>query len=457
MIKIRNRRLTHSIFAAASFLICSVGVQAVEVAFERDSSLPMVNLNVAIKAGSVADPAGKSGLTNFMAEMLMRGTRSHTKEQIDLLLDQMGALLQIETRAEAVIFRGTVIASQLEGFQALLYEILTQPSFPEAEIKKLKSEITSAILGEQGNDGALNSRRFARFLFGTHPYGNPVLGTIADVATFNPSVIQAQYNRIVRDPLLLVVGAGDTTHAHIENWAKTLGAKRMGSASQEVSWKASKPEDAASIRVQIVDKPERTQTQIDGGQVGVRMTDPKFFALYIGNYAFGGHSFTARLMTEIRVKRGWSYGANSVFRHGLQPRSWHFHLFPAAKDTPAALAYTLQMVRDLKEKGITSEEFEFAQRSLINGSGFMYNTPKKRVENKLLERTLDLPDGMMRSYGPALSFVTLRETNEALKSFLKPEQLAISIVGTAKDLKEPVAKAVGIPTEQIVVRPYTQE
>jgi predicted Zn-dependent peptidase len=115
------------------------------------------------------------------------------------------------------------------------------------------------------------------------------------------------------------------------------------------------------------------------------------------------------------------------------------------------------MIGDLRDKGISSQEFEFAKHSLVNSAGFMYNTSKKRVENKLLERTLDLPEGFIKSYGPQLENVTLEQVNNALHEFLKPEELAITIVATAKDLKAPLAKAAGIPEDKVQVVPYTKE
>src|SRR5688500_1513374 len=111
---------------AAYWTVGSGHLQAAEVSFEKDPKLPIVYLNAAFKAGAVTDPASQSGMTNFMGEMLIRGTKSRTKEQLDLALDQMGARLEVETRAEALIFRGAVLSSQLEPFLKLVTEVLTE-------------------------------------------------------------------------------------------------------------------------------------------------------------------------------------------------------------------------------------------------------------------------------------------------------------------------------------------
>lgn len=435
--------------------------QALEVAFERDSSLPIVYLNIATKVGSSSDPSGQFGLTNFMGEMLLRGTRSRTKEQIDLALDQMGAKLEVEARSEALIFRGAVLSSQLESYLNLVTEILTQPSFPEKEIKKLKSEITSVIQEELGHDSSLASRKYNAFLFRNHPYGKPILGKTKDIENLSLEQISSHYNRLFRSESLLVVGTGDASSDQITNWSENLVRNRsmteLTLEDKKVLERATLPENSSRRRVLIVDKPDRTQTQIYAGQIGIRMTDREFFPLYLGNYAFGGPSFSAKLMTEIRVKRGWSYGANSSFKHGLQPRSWTLHLYPAEKDTASALNYSLKLVDDLKQEGITETQFEFAKRSLMNSSGFMYNTPKKRVENKLLEKTLALPDGFIQSFGPELQKVKLTDVNKALRDFVKPDHLAITVLGTAQNLKASLLNATGISEDQLEIISYTAE
>lgn len=437
-------------------MIClTLPAHALEVSFEKDPSLPLVQLNIAIKAGAVADPENALGLTNFMGEMLLRGTKKKTKEQIDGELDQLGAQIGVETRSEAMIIRGAVLRTKLIPFLSLLQELLTEPNFPEKEIQKLKSQVVSQILEDEGSDQKLAGLNFSKFLFGNHPYGKPILGKTMFVEKVTRDQLVQHYHDLFTHDLLLVLGSGDAEVADISAWANRL-TQNLPKTGRDFS-RIQPPKNPSHRRLMIVDKPKRTQTQITAGQVGIQMTDPAFFALYLGNHAFGGGSFSARLMKQIRVERGWSYGASSYFKYSRSPRSWQFYLFPASKDTPAALEYTLKMVEVLYKNGITQEEFDFAQRSLVNGAGFMYNTSKKRMENKLAEKTLGLPEGFMKTYGQKLAQVTLQDTNQALHSFLKPDQLSIVVLATARELKDALAHAAGVNPSEVIVVPYSQE
>ncbi|NDD91313.1 insulinase family protein [bacterium] len=429
---------------------------ALEVLTERDSRVPLAYINVVLRTGSVADPIGKAGITNFMGDMLLRGTQRHTKEEIDLLLDQWGAMLGVETRTESVVIRGAVLSSNLKAFLDLTQEIMTQPTFPQSEIDKVKKETLSGLLAQQGNDNSLAGRKFGQFMFPGHAYGRPIDGTASEVSKFDRDLLFQQHRRIFRKELILVLGVGDIDRRLMESWANRLVSDLPKSTAEPLP-AASKPEFSAPRRLQIVDKPNRTQTQILIGQVGTLMTDPDYYALYLGNVAFGGGSFTSRLMQEIRVKRGWSYGASSAFRFGLQPRSWRVHLFPAEKDTAAALTTSLQLIESLKKDGITEKEFQSAKQSSINSAAFINDTPKKRIENRIVEETLGLPEGFFAGLADNLKKISREDVNRALAKFLTPEKLTITVVGTAERLKKDLANAVGIPADRVVVTPYTAD
>ena len=454
-----RKTLLFTSFLMTSLHLGSLHSKATEVSFETDSQLPLIYLNLAVKSGAVKDPQQRLGLTHFMAEMLMRGTQHHSKTEIDQALDQMGAKLEVEVRAESLILRGAVLSSQIKPFLSLLQEIATEPSFPEKEVNRLKSEVTSILQEELGNDASLANRKFTEFLFQGHPYGNPIMGKKAHITQITRSELIKHHQELFQAKQILIIGSGDTTENLIQDWAQQLEMHLPRPTAHDLndSQEIYTPSESPTRRLQIIDKPERTQTQIYIGQKGVKMDDPQFFPLHVGNHALGGGSFSAILMTEIRVKRGWSYGASSNFRYGLKPRSWQVHLFPAAKDAATALAFTLNLLEQVKAQGISQQQFDFAQKSLINSAGFVYNTPRKRVENTLLEKTLQLPNGYMKSFASQIEKVTLNQVNDALQHLIKPEHFSISVLGTAAQLKESLLQATHVQPKEVFIVPYTQD
>jgi zinc protease len=162
-------------------------------------------------------------------------------------------------------------------------------------------------------------------------------------------------------------------------------------------------------------------------------------------------------MVELRVKRGWTYGAGSSFRAGSRPHSWRVGFSPKNADTPPAIKEALNLVRDLKKTGITDAQFNASKQSLVNSSGFSFNTPQKRLENKLIEVLYGLPDGYYRDYAKRLSALTLPEVNQTIESFVDPDHMMIGIVGTASISKDAIANELGVPPASIEVQSYQKE
>lgn len=449
--------MIQSVLIALVAFFSTPSAKAIQVEFEKDSNLPVVHVSVVLKTGAVSDPKGQYGITNFLGEMMARGTRTRTKEQIDLEMDQMGAQFDIETRAEMMIFRGSVLAKEKKRFMSLVREILTGPSFPEAEVRKLKKEVVSSILESLGRDQTLAGHRFNEVLFAGHPFSKPILGRKADIENLTQEQLKAHYAKWFRDENLFVVGSGDASPSEVSEFASQISSGLSTDKDGKSPSGISAPTGPTKKRIVVIDKPDRTQVQIQVGQIGLRFDHPDYFALSLVNHAFGGGGFTSRLMQEIRVKRGWSYGAGSHFRFGTQPRSWQYALFPKSTYAIEALKTTFEMVDALKTKGLADAEFDFSKNSSINSAEFNFNTPQKRTENRILEITLGLPKGFMERTANKLKKVSLSDANRAIRDFLKPDQFAVVMVGTAKDLLPMIQEKLGISEKEIEVYPYTQE
>lgn len=432
------------------FLVHSA--HAISVSFEEDSRIPMVELALWLKGGAAQDPPGKEGLTNFMGWSLIRGTTHYKKAELEKRLDKLGAAIYIDTRPDGMIIRSSVLSDKLPEFLDLLKEVVTAPAFNATELTKLKEEIKGIILEKRGKDNELARYWFDRLFFAGHPYSYSVRGTLKSLASFTVADLNKQYRKIFQPDYISVVGAGMADTNLVKAWANRLGTslKSTGPLDEILS-----PEKLHhDYQVVLIDKPALTQTQILIGLPGMHPKNPDYDAIELGNEVFGGGVFTSRAYREIRLQHGWSYGARSFFRHGKYARNWNLFYFPANKDVAESLVYAMGMLEKVKKEGVTKEEFREAQNGMVQAAGFNYNTPGKRVENKILEQMWDLPTDYFKTTGDRLSKLNLEEVNRKFQTFIQPDKVMILILCTAKDLKQKIADGLKMDASKIKVIAY---
>ncbi len=417
-------------------LFCS-HLQATEIFFEKDDRLPITHLNLVFKGGSLQDPEGLSGITDFTAKLMKRGTQSLSREQIDLQLDQAGASLSIEVRNEFIGFKVSSLTSEVPAILDLLLEVLIHPRFSELELHKLKEEVTSELKEMPSRDSTLGATRYQNFFFQNHPFGNSSNGTLSSVSKFNRKNVTAQYQKLIHSGDALLFASGDINENILKDWSKKLDQSKPGVSSFN---RFPNFTTNGERRLLLIDKPERTQSQIFIGQTGITMKDRDYDALFLANFAIGGDSLTSRLGEEIRVKNGWAYGVGSFFRMGTQPRNWTISFPPKTKDTIPALKKTLEIVQSLSTKGLLPEEFDSAKNTLLNQAGFDYNTPEKRLSNLMIEKLYQLPKQFFKDREQRIKLLTLDQTNESLKKFLNPKELVFVILGTLNDQRDELLK-----------------
>jgi zinc protease len=201
--------------------------------------------------------------------------------------------------------------------------------------------------------------------------------------------------------------------------------------------------------VVIVDKPERTQTQLFIGTLGARTRDRSLFPLIVSNTAFGG-TFSGPLMQEVRAVRGWSYGAYSRLLHSTQRDAWYMSTAPSAEYSADCAALQLDLLERWVEGGTTRAELSFAQRYLINSHCFDRDTPSKRLESRLDVALLGIPRSYVEKYDELVASVTKRQADDATRRRISTRDLTIVVVATAKDVASSFERLPGVRSLEIV-------
>lgn len=191
----------------------------------------------------------------------------------------------------------------------------------------------------------------------------------------------------------------------------------------------------------IVDKPERTQTQILVGALGTSAHDEDHVPLMVGTAVFGG-TFTSRLMREVRSKRGWSYGASARLNVERARHAFTMWTFPAATDAGKCLALELGLLEKLVTGGVSAKEVAFVKRYLVRSHAFEIDTPQKRMHQALDTHLLGLPADYHTGYVPKVLATSHDAVNAALARRIHTKDLGIVVVGTAKEIRDDLEKAI---------------
>jgi zinc protease len=414
---------------------------------EESHALPLVHFQVVLPTGSLEDPNGQEGLTRLCARLMRRGTRHKATAQIEDAIDSLGAELGIETAPGFVRFSGSTIRRSLEPLLALVGEMLNEPSFPEPELAQLKRESVAALIELTDSDQSLVSTHFRRALYRGHAYGRSSLGNRRTIESITLDQVKARYTQGLARSARTVGFAGDITEAD----ASRLVAKYLASPAGAVT-ERKKPDEPSMPKgrhLRIVDKPERTQTQIQIGRLGTHPHDPDHVALVVGNAVFGG-AFTARLMRAVRSERGWSYGASSRLAIDRVREAWSMWTFPASTDAVPCIGLELELMQQWIEGGITEEELAFAKSYLVKSHAFAVDTADKRLEQAIEVWLYDLPADYFSGYTRRVSEVSREAVNEALARRLSAQDLVLAVVASESDIGAALKSIPGLTSSEVV-------
>jgi zinc protease len=417
------------------------------VMLEENHELPLVDVQFALRTGTVYDPEGKEGLARLTARMIRMGTSEMDGNEVEELIARLGGRLSIETSPSFTRLHGTVIKRNLEPFVELLASLLQRPAMRGADISHVKRETLSDIISMRDSDRALGARNFRRFLFGDHPYGRPIMGSRKSVRSIRRADVMRHYQEHFVAPNAVFGASGDVTESELEHLVDSYfgDLPRQKPPKQKVL----EPKRPKGRRVLIVDKPERTQTQLFVGTLGAKAHDPDVYPLLVANTAFGG-TFTARLMNEVRSKRGWSYGAYSRLGQDRKRDAWFMWTFPAAKDAVSCLQLELEMLDDFVAKGVTGKELRFAKDYLTNSHCFDVDTAAKRLDARVDCELMGLDPDHWKQFVRRVKGVKLADAKAAVQKRLSSRNLAICLVATAKDVRRDIEKLPGVQSVEVV-------
>jgi len=394
-----------------------------------ERSLPFVTLQLLVDSGSRRDPSGVEGLAYLTAKGLLHGTSTRTINQIHEELDFLGASLNSSSGRDYATVSLRVLKKDLEKGFDLFMEVLTQPVFPEEELKREIEKTLAAIQSEEDQPEEVAEKAFLKALFLDSPYGHPVEGTKESVPKVNREEIVRFYRSYYHPNNAILTIVGDITEQEIK--AKLVPQLEKWSTGEipKVPFITKFEKEQKTVKI---NRPI-TQANIILGNAGVSRENPDFYALTVMNYIFGGGGFASRLMEVIRNKRGLAYSVTSFFDPGKYPGSFQIVLQTKNPSAREAISLSVQQIERIQKELVSEKELEAAKKYLIGSFPMRLDTQGK-LANFLSQVEyyglgLDYPE----KYPSLIRSVAREDILRVARKYLHPEKYILVIVA---DLKE---------------------
>jgi zinc protease len=254
--------------------------------------------------------------------MLTEGTTKRSAAKISEDIEFLGASLDATTTSDFTTVSLSVMKKDVEKGFELFSDVLLHPVFQEDELKRKKELIKGALRQREEDPAFVANRAFIKEVFGNHPYGRLVEGSVESVERLQRNDVMNFYRTYYAPNNAILSVVGDLTpgeldaliNKYLSGWEK--GAQRPEKTPGEKSATALLAPSA--IKPVTIDR-DISQANIILGHIGITRSDPDYYAVQVMNYILGGGGFASRLMRVIRDERGLTYGINSSFVGNKEP------------------------------------------------------------------------------------------------------------------------------------------
>jgi predicted Zn-dependent peptidase len=394
--------------------------------------LPIVSARLVVSGGAGDGIANRPGLMSFLGAMLEQGTKTRNALQISDDYEAIGANhgAWVDWDSGGVSIR--VLSDRLDAGLALMADVGLNPTFPEAEIERLRTRRLASIQSEKSSPGAIASNAVAAALFGrAHPYGHNISGEEADAKKLTRAELVQAYDRLFNPRNAALVVAGDVTaDTLLPKLEATFGAWKNKPGTAVHKSPTTRTKAATDKRIVFVDRPG-AQSQVQIVRTGVPYSVKDREAYGVANAIIGG-MFSSRVNMNLREKNAYTYGARSYFsmRHGAGP----FVVAAAvvADKTGPAVKEALAELDGMRREGPTEEELALAKESirLAMPSRFESVADVTGAASDIV--VYDLPLDEYEKRPARYDAVTAADVKRVAAEYFDPNAMTIIVVGDKK-------------------------
>lgn len=396
----------------------------------ENHEVPLVQFQLQIKGGMLLENTDKIGVSNMLAELMTKGTKNKTPEQLEYAIESLGANIRAYATDESIFISGNTLAKNYNATMALVQEIILQPRWDTKEFELIKQSTLSQILQQKADPNSIARNEFKKLIYGKESIlSNNRIGTENSVNSITIDDLKNYYTKNTTPSVTNFQIVGGVSKADVTNSLATLN--KNWEVKNVTFPKTIATNTVVSSKIYFYDVPGAKQSVIRIGYPALAATDSDFYPVQIMNYRLGGGSFASQLTQQLREGKGYTYGINSSFNGSLNKGP-----FTISSGVRSNVTFeSISLIKEIMEqygKNFNENDLEVTKGYLIKSNARAFETLSSKLEMLYNISNYNYADDYAKQQENIVKNSTVDVIKKLSEKYLNADKMIYLVVGDAE-------------------------
>ena len=405
----------------------------VKVLFFKSENIPMIDIKITFDAGADKDNT-LHGISMLTHNLIDEGTSNMNSEEIASVFESTGAIFNASVNKDksSVSLRSLTEKKYFDPSIKMFLSILSDSVFSKNEFDIQKIRTISSIIEDESEPSEIAINLFFKKIYNKHPYAYPTNGTKNTIKKIKRKDVLSFYKKNINVNTATIAIVSPLPNEEIiklsEKISKSLNSD-TDPEKNDYNFVKNKKEKY------IFKKFNSEQAHIYIGTSSIKRGSENNFPLYVANYIFGGSGFSARLMQELRVKRGLTYGVYSYIYPMKDIGPFVIGIETKSEQAQLSVKLIQDMLKEFYKNGPTDKEIKEAKQAIINGFPLRIDSNSDILNYLSVINYYNLPADYLSTFTTKISNLTKKDVINAFQEEIDIDNLITLVVGNEKAKK----------------------
>lgn len=401
----------------------------VSVWLVEEPSIPILSLRMAWQAGRTNDPEGMEGLTNAMVYHMNEGAGDLDAQAFFKRMEELNMSFSCSASNESTFCNASMLTDNAADSFDMVTLAFAEPRFDDGPFERYQREQEVRLQTRETNAQYLASRARIEALYPDHPYARN--NSAESLAAITQDAMRAQKDLLMVREGMLVTAVGAMSPDEL---APLIDAAVAGLPANSETVEAANVTLAAAAATPVAVELPQPQSLVSFAAPAMTREDPDFYTAVVLNYTFGGGGFESRLMKDLRVEKGLTYGVYTSVSAGDKLQLWSGSGQTKNESAGEFIAAVKANMTKMVDEGMTEVELADA-KSYLTGSYPLGFDSNAKIAGRMMGVRLDeLPVDFFDKRNAMVNAVTLEDANRVAREYLSPDNFTFIVVGQPEGL-----------------------